>query len=181
MTSLTQWTWVWASSRSWWWKGKPGMLQSLGSQRVGHDWATELNWILKIRIFSVISMLFRARVRFHLISLYGPLPITFLGFPSGSVGKELACKRHRRRGFNSWVGMIPWSRKWQPRWVFLPEKSHPQRSLAGYYSKVGNKSDTTEWLNTHFIWRIFLFCPKTFNWKHDTQDMATSIPDVLFL
>ena len=38
--------WVWASSRSWWWTGKLGMLQSMGSQRVGHDWATELNWLL---------------------------------------------------------------------------------------------------------------------------------------
>ena len=44
MASLTPWTWVWASSGSWWWIGKPGMLQSMGSQRVGHDWATELNW-----------------------------------------------------------------------------------------------------------------------------------------
>ena len=35
---------VWASSRSWWWTGKPGVLQSIGSQRVRHDWATELNW-----------------------------------------------------------------------------------------------------------------------------------------
>ena len=44
MASLTWWTWVWASSRSWWWTVKPGVLQSTGSQRVGHDWATELNW-----------------------------------------------------------------------------------------------------------------------------------------
>ena len=44
MASLTQWTWVWASSRSWWWTGRPGVLQSMGSQRVGPDWATELNW-----------------------------------------------------------------------------------------------------------------------------------------
>ena len=44
MASPIQWTWIWASSRSWWWTGKPGMLQSMGSQRVGHDWATELNW-----------------------------------------------------------------------------------------------------------------------------------------
>ena len=44
MASPTQWTWVWASSRSWWRTGKPGMLQSKGSQRVGHNWATELNW-----------------------------------------------------------------------------------------------------------------------------------------
>ena len=46
MASLTQWTWVWVSSRSWWWTGRPGMLQSMGSQRVGHDWVTELNWTL---------------------------------------------------------------------------------------------------------------------------------------
>ena len=43
MASLTQWTWVWVRSRSWWWTGKPGVLQSMESQRVGHDWATELN------------------------------------------------------------------------------------------------------------------------------------------
>ena len=42
--SLTQWTWVWASSRSWWWSGKPGMLQSMRFQGVGHNWATELNY-----------------------------------------------------------------------------------------------------------------------------------------
>ena len=43
MASPTQWTWVWASSRSWWWRRKPGVLQSMGSQRVKHNWATELN------------------------------------------------------------------------------------------------------------------------------------------
>ena len=44
MASLTRWTWVWVSSGSWLWTGKPGVLQSMGSQRVGLDWATELNW-----------------------------------------------------------------------------------------------------------------------------------------
>ena len=44
MASLTQWTWVWVNSGSWWWTGKPGVLQSMGSQRVRHDWATELKW-----------------------------------------------------------------------------------------------------------------------------------------
>ena len=44
MASLTQWTWVWVNSGSWWWTGRPGVLQFMGSQRVGHDWATELNW-----------------------------------------------------------------------------------------------------------------------------------------
>ena len=42
MASLTRWTRV--SSGSWWWTGRPGMLQSMGLQRVRHDWATELNW-----------------------------------------------------------------------------------------------------------------------------------------
>ena len=37
-------TWVWVNSGSWWWTGRPGMLQFIGSQRVGHNWATELNW-----------------------------------------------------------------------------------------------------------------------------------------
>ena len=45
MASLTRRTWVWVSSGSWRWTGKPGVLQSTGSQRVRHDWATELNWI----------------------------------------------------------------------------------------------------------------------------------------
>ena len=44
MALLTQWTWVWASSGSWWWAGKPGVLQSMGLQRVRHNWVTELNW-----------------------------------------------------------------------------------------------------------------------------------------
>ena len=44
MASLTLWTWVWARSGSWWWTGKPGVLQSMESQRVRHDWVTELNW-----------------------------------------------------------------------------------------------------------------------------------------
>jgi len=44
MTSLTRWTWVWVNSRSWWWIGRPGVLRFMGSQRVGHNWATELNW-----------------------------------------------------------------------------------------------------------------------------------------
>ena len=43
MASLTQWTWVWANSGNWWWTGRPGMMQSMGLQRVRHNWATELN------------------------------------------------------------------------------------------------------------------------------------------
>ena len=44
MASLTQWTWVWVNSGIWWWTGRSGVLRFMGSQRVGHDWVTELNW-----------------------------------------------------------------------------------------------------------------------------------------
>ena len=58
------------------------------------------------------------------------------GFPGGTSGKEplCQCRRHKRRGLDSWVGKIPWRRAWQPFPVFLPGKSHVQRSLAGYSS-----------------------------------------------
>ena len=44
MASPTRWTWVWVNFGSWWWTGRLGVLQFMGSQRVGHDWVTELNW-----------------------------------------------------------------------------------------------------------------------------------------
>ena len=48
--SPTRWTWVWVNSGSWWWTGRPGMLQFMGSQRVGHDWVTELNWTENVEL-----------------------------------------------------------------------------------------------------------------------------------
>ena len=54
----------------------------------------------------------------------------------------------------SLVGKIPWSRKWQPTPVFLPGKSHGQRSLAGYNPWGQKESDTTEQLNTHTFYKI---------------------------
>ena len=44
MALPTQWAWVWVNSRSWWWTGRPDLLQFVGLQRVRHDWVTELNW-----------------------------------------------------------------------------------------------------------------------------------------
>ena len=44
MALPTRWAWIWVNSGSWWWSGRPGVLWFMGSQRVGHDWATELNW-----------------------------------------------------------------------------------------------------------------------------------------
>ena len=47
MASPTQWTSIWVNSGSWWWTERPGVLQSMGPQRAGHDWASELNWIMR--------------------------------------------------------------------------------------------------------------------------------------
>ena len=58
--SPTQWTWIWVSSGRWWWTRRPGMLWFMGLQRVGHDWATELNWmfehLLGARLYEVFYM-----------------------------------------------------------------------------------------------------------------------------
>ena len=56
MASQTLWTWVWASSRRWWRTGKAGMLQSMGSQRVGHDWATEQQLYIYTYVWVYICM-----------------------------------------------------------------------------------------------------------------------------
>ena len=54
IASLTLWTWVWVKSGSWWWTGRPGMLWFVGSQRIGHDWATELNCIVLVNMYNFL-------------------------------------------------------------------------------------------------------------------------------
>ena len=66
--------------------------------------------------------------------------------PRWLSGKESACQC-RRHEFNPWVGKMPWSRKWQPTPVFLPGKSHGQRSLVDYSPPGHGESDTTKWLS----------------------------------
>ena len=58
MASLTQWTRVWVNSGSWWWTGRPGMLRFMGSQGVGHDWVTELNWTKSKTVLSILNWSF---------------------------------------------------------------------------------------------------------------------------
>ena len=70
--------------------------------------------------------------------------------------KESACqyRRHKKCRFYPWVGKIPWRRKWQPPPVFLPGKSHRQRSLAGCSPWGLKELETTEWLSTHMLDRF---------------------------
>ena len=68
------------------------------------------------------------------------------GLPGGASGKEPACqcRRHKRRGFDPWVGSIPWKRAWQPTPLFLPGESHGERGLVGYSPYGCSVSDVTE-------------------------------------
>ena len=63
MASLTQWTWVWMDSGSWWWTGRPGVLWFMGSQRIGHDWVTELNWTEHLAYSRTIYELFKSKTK----------------------------------------------------------------------------------------------------------------------
>ena len=69
-----------------------------------------------------------------------------LGFPGGSAVKNLPAWRYR---FEPWVRKIPWRRKWRPTPVFLPRRSHGQRSLAGYSPGDPKQLDTAEQLNNN--------------------------------
>ena len=55
MASPTRWTWVWVNSEKWWWTGRPGVLQFMRSQRVGHDWETELNFPFALLLLNPIG------------------------------------------------------------------------------------------------------------------------------
>ena len=66
MASLTRWTWVWVNSGSWWWTRRPGVLRFMGSQRVGHDWATELNWTENSSISASTILTLKQIIIFHI-------------------------------------------------------------------------------------------------------------------
>ena len=70
----------------------------------------------------------------------------FPSFPGGTNGKEPVhqCRRHKRRGYNPWVGKIPWKRAWKPTPVVLPGESHGQTSLVGDNPWGHKEADMTE-------------------------------------
>ena len=96
MASPTQWTWVWANSGSWWWIWKPCMLQSVGSQRVGHDWTTNNNKIVSELKRSTVSVTLK-RVESHALGVTGnndrPVQMDILGLNTSWVcflGKQIS-------------------------------------------------------------------------------------------
>ena len=114
------------------WTKEPGGLQSMGLQRAQH------NWSILAHVPYLISLLVEQ------------------GFPSCARGKEPAFqwRRCRRPRFDPWIGKILWRREWQPTPIFLPGKSHGQRSLAGYSPWGCKESDTIGQLthtHTHLV------------------------------
>ena len=103
MASPTQWTWVWAISGSWWWTGRPGVLQSLGSQIVRHDWTTELNWTELNYGFWQEQNCFQAKYRASLVAQMVK-----------KKKKKKICLQCRRPKFDPWVRKFPWRREWLP-------------------------------------------------------------------
>ena len=87
-------------------------------------------------------------------------------FPKWLIGKESVCQ-WKRRGFNLWIGKTPWRRKWQPTLVFLPGKSHGQRSLVGYCpwgrKRVRHDLATKTTTTSSLLWPVchYVFIEKT--------------------
>ena len=133
MASLTQWTCVWVDSRSWWWTGRPGVLQFTGSQRVGHDWATELNWTDSWACAQIYTSIHKY------IYLYSHT----WAFLVAQTAKNLLAMQETRS--KSWVGKISWRIKWQLTPIFLPGEFNGQRTLEGYTVPEVTKSWT--WLS----------------------------------
>ena len=120
----------------------------MGSQRVGHDWATELNWttsnaksLIYPEYCCIIMLVFKmACLWFYNIKV----SVAIEDFLGGASGKCRRCKRHR---FGPWVWKIPWRRIWQPTPVFLLGEFHGERNLAVYSPRGCTESDTTEMTN----------------------------------
>ena len=81
----TQWTWVWVNPGSWWWTERPGMLQSMGSQRVRRDWVTELNWTLNIYLVIWLNQILVATCRIISCSTWDLLPWLGIEFRSSTL------------------------------------------------------------------------------------------------
>ena len=112
MVSLTQWTWIWASSRRWWRTRKHGMQQSMGWQRVGHDWTTT-KCIYTHTTFGLSWWLRWLRI----------------------------CLQCRRPGFDPWVGETSWRREWATHSSILAWRI-PWTEEPGRLQFMGSQSQT---------------------------------------
>ena len=134
MASPTPWTWVWVNSGSWWWTGRPGMLWSMGLQRIGHDWTTELNWWLSNYLWQLWGQPSPFAKDFPPLSFKSPTSLKNL-----SLGQTWMVGQSRKlwsifisfslkislimKWFSGFDQYSSWSRKWQLTPQFLSGKS----------------------------------------------------------
>ena len=134
MASLTPWTWVWVNSGSWWWTGRPGVLRFMGSQRVGHDWATDLIWSdLKQHIMEKAMAPNSSTLAWRIPWTEEPGRLQSMG-----------SLRVRHDWAASLFTFMHWRRKWQPTPVFLPGESQGRGNLVGCRLWGRTETDTTE-------------------------------------
>ena len=147
------------------WTEEPGRLQSMGSLRVGHDWATSLSFFTFHFSLSCIGEGNGNPLQCSCLenprdggawwaAIYGVAQsqtlLKWLSSSSSNIVVKASlvaqtvkiCLQWRRLGFDQWVGKILWRREWLPTSVFLPREFHGQRSLEGY-SPWGRESDTS--------------------------------------
>ena len=152
MASLMWWTFIWVGSGSWWWTGKPGVLQSMGSQRVGHDWATELNWIRLVWYWwkaRYVDWWGKTVSRDKLIIVWLNNFWWVLRQWASLVAQPV---KNPPAVQETWV----WSLVWEdspgghgnPLQYSCLENPHGQKSLAGYSLWCHKESYMTEWLCT---------------------------------
>ena len=126
MASLMRWTWVWIGSGSWWWTGKPDMLQPMRSQRAGHDWVADLNWTEE----------------------QNSLHVSSTGFPGGSGGKESDCSAGDADSIPG-LGRFPGEGNGSPL-----QRSRLENSMdkGAWWDTVYGVTKTWMWLSVHTQW-----------------------------
>ena len=166
MASLTRWTWVWVNSGSWWWTGRPGVLQFMGSQRVGHYWMTELNWtelyfsrfcIVRLKMFSLFFMYNLSEKYYkpitvqYYITVYITDCVSWVPHAkSWLIGKDCDAGRdwgQKEKGTteDEMAGWHHWLDGLESEWT--SGVGDGQGGLACCDSWGRKESDTTEWLN----------------------------------
>ena len=147
------WLCIWVGSRSRWWTRKPGVLQSMGSQRIGHDWVTELNWI------RLVWYWWKARYidRWGKTVSRDKLIIVWLNNFWWVLRQWASLVAQTVENLPAMQETWVWSLGWEespgghgnPLQYSCLENPHGQKSLAGYSLWSHKELDTTEWLSTH--------------------------------
>ena len=131
MASPTQWTGVQVNPGSWWWTGKPGVLQSMGLQRVGHNWVTELNWTEGCKESDMTQLLSTHTHNIQITYLRG--------------------KIHRR-----WPGIL-WGRSFWTSLILLHLLASRENTTSSKLRMVAMRSLDNHHLEFELLWQVFLY------------------------